>query len=178
VRADELATEAIKKQKQTRQAPKLIPLVQTSVYLIQGKATLTSLEVRALRSSLPTKNIKKYLHRRHIWDEKIFKSIAWDAYASAIRSIDANMQQICCKVCNNWLPVSQRLIKYGNTYDLFLCRQQWRDSFLSSLCEEMKKWHTAADNRREIVTGLQHGSNIQTIRWKQQQQQQRKTQMK
>jgi hypothetical protein len=61
VRADELATEAIDKQTHTRQAPKLIPLVQTSVYLIQGKTTFTSHEVRALRSSIPTKNIKKYL---------------------------------------------------------------------------------------------------------------------
>jgi hypothetical protein len=48
VRADELATEAINKQTHTRQAPKLIPLVQTSVYLIQGKTTFTSHEVRAL----------------------------------------------------------------------------------------------------------------------------------
>ena len=30
----------------------------------------------------------------------------------------------------------------------------WRVSFLSSLDEEMKKWLTAADIRREIVTGL------------------------
>jgi hypothetical protein len=42
VRADELATEAITKQTHTRQAPKLIPLVQTSVYLIQGKTRLRS----------------------------------------------------------------------------------------------------------------------------------------
>jgi hypothetical protein len=77
VRADELATEKINKQTRTPQAPKLIPLVQTLVYLIQGKTTFTSHEVRALRSTnIPTKNIKKYLLGRHNWDEKIFKSIA------------------------------------------------------------------------------------------------------
>jgi hypothetical protein len=105
VRADELATEAINKQTHTRQASKLRPLVQTSVYLIQGKTTFTSHEVRALRSSIPTKNIKKYLPGRHNWDEKVFKSIAWEAYASAIRSLDANMHKFVVKLCNNWLLV-------------------------------------------------------------------------
>jgi hypothetical protein len=57
VRADELATEAINKQTHTRQAPKPIPPVQALVYLIQGKTTFTSHEVRALQSSIPTKNI-------------------------------------------------------------------------------------------------------------------------
>jgi hypothetical protein len=91
MRADKLATEAINKQKHKKEAPKLIPLVQTSVYLIQGKTTFTSHEVRALRSSILTKNIKKYLLRRHNWDEEIFKSIAWEAYryASAIRALDS-----------------------------------------------------------------------------------------
>jgi hypothetical protein len=141
------------------------------MYLIQGKTTFTSHEVRALRSSIPTKNIKKYLLKRHNWDGKIFKSIAWEAYASAIRSLDANMHKFVVKLCDNWLSVGQRLIKYGNTYDhCFLCscrqhesydhvfcwqsRNKWRDSFLSSLDEEMKKWLTAADIWREIVTGL------------------------
>jgi hypothetical protein len=97
--------------------PKLTPLVQTSVYSIQGKTTFTSHEVRALRTSIPTKNIKKYLLGRHNWDEKIFHSIAWEAYASsAIRSIDANMHTFVVKFCD-WLPVAQRLVKYGNTYD-------------------------------------------------------------
>jgi hypothetical protein len=61
VRADESATKAINKQTHTRYAPTLIPLVQTSVYLIQGQTTFTSHEVRALWSSIPTKTIKKYL---------------------------------------------------------------------------------------------------------------------
>jgi hypothetical protein len=80
---------------------------------------------------------------------------------------NANMHKFVVKLCNNWLPVSQRLIKYGSTYDhCSLCRQhesydhvlccqsrkKWRDSFLSSVDEEMKKWLTAADIRREIVT--------------------------
>jgi hypothetical protein len=87
VRADELATEAINKQTHTRQAPKLISLAQTSVYLIKGKTTSTSHEVRALRSSIPTKNIKKYLLGRHNWDEKIIKSIAWEAYLVRISDV-------------------------------------------------------------------------------------------
>jgi hypothetical protein len=37
VRADELVTEAINTQLRRRQVPKFIPLVQTSVYLIEGK---------------------------------------------------------------------------------------------------------------------------------------------
>jgi hypothetical protein len=80
------------------------------------------------------------------------------------------MHKFVAKLCNNWLPVGQRLIKYGNTYDhCSTCRQhesydhvlccqsrnKWRYSFLSSLDEEMKKWLTAADIRREIVPGLQ-----------------------
>jgi hypothetical protein len=78
VRADELATEAINSQAHTPQAPKLIPLVQTSMYyyLIQGKTPLIGHEVRALRTSIPTQKIKTYLLERHNWDEKIFKSIA------------------------------------------------------------------------------------------------------
>jgi hypothetical protein len=74
-RADALATDVINKQKHKKQTPKLIPLVQTSVYLIQGKITFTSHEVRALRSSIPTKKIKKHLLKRHNWDEEIFKNI-------------------------------------------------------------------------------------------------------
>jgi hypothetical protein len=89
----------------------------TSEYLIQGKTTFNSHEVRALRSSIPTKNIKNYLRGRHNWDDTIFRSIAWEAYASAIRSLDANMHTFVVKLCDNWLPVGQRLIKYGNTYD-------------------------------------------------------------
>jgi hypothetical protein len=80
------------------------------------------------------------------------------------------MHKFVVILCNNWLLVGQRLIKYGNTYDhCSLCRQhesydhvfccksrnKWRDSFLSSIDEEMKKWLTAADIRREIITGLQ-----------------------
>jgi hypothetical protein len=71
--------------------------------------------------------------------------------------------------CNNWLPVGQCLIKYGNTYDhcspcrqhesydhVFCCQScsAWRASFLCSLDEEMKKWLTAADIRQDIITGL------------------------
>jgi hypothetical protein len=70
-----------------------------------------------------------------------------------------NMHKFVVKLCNNCLPVGQRLIKYGNTYDhcslcqqhesydhVFNCksRNKWRKSFLSSLDEEMKKWLTAA----------------------------------
>jgi hypothetical protein len=33
-------------------------------------------------------------------------------------------------------------------------RNKWRDHFLSSVDEEMKKWLTSADIRREIVAGL------------------------
>jgi hypothetical protein len=59
VRADELATEAISTQLRRRQVPKLISLVQTSAYLIEGKSTFSSHEVRALMTRIPTKNIKK-----------------------------------------------------------------------------------------------------------------------
>jgi hypothetical protein len=151
---------------------------RTSVYLIEGKTTFTSHEVRALRSSIPTKNIKKYLLGRHNWDDKIFKSIVWEAYASAIRSLDANMHKFIVKLCNNWLPVGQRLIKYGNTYDhCSLCRQhesydhvfccqsrnKWRDCFLA---HSTKKWLTADDIRQEIVRGLQGTTSMvrQTLR--------------
>ena len=121
VRADELATEALSKQ---NGVPHLIPLVQTSVYLTQGKTMFTSHEVSALRTSIPTKNIKKYLLKRHNWDATIFNSIAWEAYASATRSTDANTHKFVVKFCNNWLPVGQRLIKYGNTYDhCSLCQE-------------------------------------------------------
>jgi hypothetical protein len=148
VNADELATDVINEQKHKKQPPKLIPLVQTSVYLIQGKTTFTSHEVGALRSSIPTKNIKKYLLKRHNWNEGIFTNIALGSYASAIRSLDANKHKFVVKLCNNWLPVGQRLTKYGNTYDhcplcqkyescdhVFNCksRDKWRKSFLSLL---------------------------------------------
>jgi hypothetical protein len=45
----------------------------------------------------------------------------------------------------------------GHSVQSFHCqsRNKWRDSFLSSLDEEMKKWLTVADIRREILTGLQ-----------------------
>jgi hypothetical protein len=72
----------------------------------KGKTTFTSHELRALRRTIPTKTIKKYLLGRHNWDEKIFKSIAWEAYASAIRSIDVNMHKFVVKLCNNWSPVN------------------------------------------------------------------------
>jgi hypothetical protein len=80
------------------------------------------------------------------------------------------MHKFVVTLCNNWLPVRQRLIKCKNTHDhCSLCRQhesydhvfhcqsrnKWRDSFLSSLDEEIKKWRRAADIQREIVTGLQ-----------------------
>jgi hypothetical protein len=109
VYADELATEAVNKQTHTRQVPKFIPLEQTSVYWIQGTTTFTSPEVRALRTSIPAKEIKKYLLGRHNWDARIFKSIVWEAYASPTRSIDANMHKFVVKLRNNWLPVGQRL---------------------------------------------------------------------
>jgi hypothetical protein len=49
VRAADLATEAINTQTRTRRVPLLTHLVQTLVYLIQGKTAFTSHEVRALR---------------------------------------------------------------------------------------------------------------------------------
>jgi hypothetical protein len=73
----------------------------------------TSHKVRALRTSIPTKKIKKYLPGHRNWDGKIFKSIAWEAYASSTPSTDVNMHKLVIEFCNNWLPVGQRLKSKG-----------------------------------------------------------------
>jgi hypothetical protein len=59
--------------------------------------------------------MKRYNIKGHNWDDIIFNIIAREAYASATRSTNANMHKLVVKLCTNWLPVSQRMAKYGNT---------------------------------------------------------------
>jgi hypothetical protein len=106
-----------------------------------GKGSLLRSDLISKVASVDPSEANSFSHR-----------FAREAYASATRSTDANMHKFVVKLCTNWLPIGQRLTKYENTYDhCSLCRQHGSHS---SLDEEMTKRLTAADIRREIVTGL------------------------